>query len=92
MRKRLDYSEKSKDNALMKANRIDIGKAIRFNRKRLSMTQGDIRQAGGPMEYVISDIETGKGNPKLETISKIFAVMDMTIFDGMDKYLSSIRY
>lgn len=90
-KKRLDYSQPGHQKPMMRVNSKNIGEAVRYNRKMCNIRQSDLVYASGVQIYVISQIENGKGNPKLETLGKLFAAMNMTILEGMERYIDFVR-
>ena len=89
-KKRKNYNE-GPGNPIMRVNRKNMGAALKYNRKMKGLGQMDLMYISGVQSYVISSIERGKGNPQMETLSKLFSAMDMTMFDGIETYLDFIR-
>ena len=55
----------------MKIEAVKLGKNLRLIRKGKGMSQGDIVRALGMGRGFVSNIENGKGNPTLTTITKL---------------------
>ena len=55
----------------MKIEAVKLGKNLRRIRKGKGMSQGDIVRALGMGRGFVSNIENGKGNPTLTTITKL---------------------
>ncbi|MBE5692950.1 MAG: XRE family transcriptional regulator [Bacteroides sp.] len=52
---------------------------MKLRRETLSLSQQDLAEMAGVSLATIKDIERGKGNPSLATVSKILAVLGMEI-------------
>ena len=52
---------------------------IKSRRKTLAISQQDLAEMAGVGLATIKDIERGKGNPSMETVSKIMEVLGMEI-------------
>ena len=52
---------------------------IKSRRKTLAISQQDLAEMAGVGLATIKDIERGKGNPSLGTVSKIMEVLGMEI-------------
>lgn len=57
---------------------IRLGKAIKRIRGQKKMSQGDICRALGFDRAYMSNIEAGKGNPTLATITKLAKALGVT--------------
>lgn len=57
----------------------ELGQAIRNRRKLARITQADLADLSGLSVHTLSDLETGKGNPTLEVISKLCSVVGLEI-------------
>lgn len=57
----------------------EIGKSIRFRREFLSLTQEDLAEMSGMTTKTIHLTESGTGNPSLETLEKLCAVVGMEL-------------
>ena len=58
---------------------MDLAEVIKERRKTLAITQPDLAEMAGIGLATIKDIERGKGNPSIGTVSKIMAVLGMEI-------------
>jgi transcriptional regulator with XRE-family HTH domain len=58
---------------------VDIGKALKFRREFLSLRQEDLAEMSGVAVKTIHVIESGTGNPSLETITKLADVLGMEL-------------
>ncbi|MBN1969141.1 MAG: helix-turn-helix transcriptional regulator [Candidatus Delongbacteria bacterium] len=56
-----------------------IGKLIRERRKILGINQKDLSEISGVTQHSISNIETGIGNPTLETLTKLCHVLGLKL-------------
>lgn len=57
----------------------EIGKMIRFRREFLNLRQEDLSEMSGVTSRTIHLIESGTGNPSLETLEKLAQVLGMEI-------------
>ena len=57
----------------------DIYKKIKERRSLLGITQQDLADISGVGLRTIKEIETGRGNPAVNTLSKILAVLGMEL-------------
>ena len=57
----------------------DIYKKIKERRSLLGITQKDLADISGVGLRTIKEIETGRGNPAVNTLSKILAVLGMEL-------------
>ena len=57
----------------------DIGKALKFRREFLSLRQEDLAEMSGVAVKTIHVVESGTGNPSLETITKLADVLGMEL-------------
>ena len=57
----------------------DIGLAIKDRRRFLKVDQRTLAELSGVAVHTISDIESGKGNPTVESLTRIGAVLGMTL-------------
>ena len=62
----------------MKIEAVKLGKNLRRIRKGKGMSQGDIVRALGMGRGFVSNIENGKGNPTLTTITKLAKVLGVS--------------
>ena len=58
---------------------MDLSEVIKNRRKALAISQQDLAEMAGIGLATIKDIERGKGNPSMGTISKIMEVLGMEI-------------
>jgi len=56
-----------------------ISKIIRERRRELGVSQADLARLSGLSLHGLSDIETGKGNPTLQTLLKLLNVLGLRI-------------
>jgi predicted transcriptional regulator len=60
-------------------NLKEIGLILKQRRKELALDQRNLARLSGVSVHSLSDIEVGKGNPTLESLSKIMKVMGFEI-------------
>ena len=60
-------------------NLKEIGLLLKQRRKELDLDQKNLARLSGVSVHSLSDIEAGKGNPTLESLSKITDVMGFEI-------------
>ena len=60
-------------------NPEELGQVIRNRRKLAKVTQTDLADLSGLSVHTLSDLESGKGNPTLEVLSKLCFVMGLEI-------------
>lgn len=58
---------------------MDLVKVIKSRRKTLEISQHDLAEMAGIGLATIKNIERGKGNPSIGTVSKIMEVLGMEI-------------
>ncbi|WP_199327735.1 helix-turn-helix domain-containing protein [Dysgonomonas sp. HGC4] len=58
---------------------MDIYKKIKDRRILLGITQQDLADISGVALRTIKQVETGKGNPAVNTLNKIAGVLGMTL-------------
>ncbi len=58
---------------------MDLDKIIKNRRKTLAISQQDLAEMAGIGLATLKDIERGKGNPSMATVSKIMEVLGMEI-------------
>lgn len=68
----------------MKSESAKLGKNLKRIRTEKGITQGDIVRALGISRSFVSNIENGKTNPTLSTISKIASALGVTIGKLLD--------
>ena len=56
-----------------------LSEVIKNRRKMLAISQQDLAEMAGIGLATIKDIERGKGNPSMATVSKIMEVLGMEI-------------
>ncbi|TMI63739.1 MAG: helix-turn-helix transcriptional regulator [Bacteroidetes bacterium] len=57
----------------------EIGNAIKFRREFLNLRQEDLAELSGLTIKTIHLIETGTGNPSVETLEKLARVLGMEL-------------
>lgn len=57
----------------------ELGNLLRQRRKLAKITQRDLAELSGLAVHTLSDLESGKGNPTLEVLSKLCAVLGLEI-------------
>jgi transcriptional regulator with XRE-family HTH domain len=62
----------------MKSESAKLGKNLKRIRTEKSITQGDIVRALGISRSFVSNIENGKTNPTLSTISKLASALGVS--------------
>lgn len=63
----------------MNTESAHISKIIRERRRELGVSQADLARLSGLSLHGLSDIETGKGNPTLQTLLKLLNVLGLQI-------------
>ena len=58
---------------------MSLSEVIKNRRKTLAISQQDLAEMAGIGLATIKDIERGKGNPSMATVSKIMDVLGMEI-------------
>ena len=58
---------------------MSLSEVIKNRRKTLAISQQDLAEMAGIGLATIKDIERGKGNPSMATVSKITEVLGMEI-------------
>ena len=58
---------------------MDLQDTIKERRKTLGLSQNDLAEMAGLSLATIKDIERGKGNPSMATVSKIMDVLGLEI-------------
>ena len=58
---------------------MSLSEVIKNRRKMLAISQQDLAEMAGIGLATIKDIERGKGNPSMATVSKILEVLGMEI-------------
>ena len=57
----------------------EMGKALKFRREFLNLRQEDLAEMSGITSRTIHLIETGTGNPSVETLAKLATVLGMEL-------------
>jgi HTH-type transcriptional regulator/antitoxin HipB len=57
----------------------DLGRIVRFHRKRSGLTQAELARMAGVGKTVVFQIEKGKTTVRLDTASKILAVLNVRL-------------
>ena len=57
----------------------EVGKALKFRREFLNLRQEDLAEMSGITTRTIHNIETGAGNPSLESLEKLSTVLGMEL-------------
>jgi transcriptional regulator with XRE-family HTH domain len=57
----------------------ELGKSIKFRREFLNLRQEDLAEMSGVAIKTIHLIESGSGNPSVETLRKIATVLGMEL-------------
>lgn len=58
---------------------IDLGKIIRFHRKKSHLTQQELATLAGVGKTVVFDIEKGKRSIQMDTLMKILNVLNIRL-------------
>lgn len=66
-------------------NKEEIGHIIQNRRDELSIKQEDLAEMTGITSKTIYLIESGKGNPSINTLTKILAILGLEISIGIKK-------
>jgi y4mF family transcriptional regulator len=56
-----------------------IGSSIRFHRKKAGLTQAELARTAGVGKASVFDVEKGKETVQLDTLLKIFSVLNMEL-------------
>lgn len=56
-----------------------LSDTIKNRRSQLRITQFDLAEMAGVSLATVKDIERGKGNPSIQTVEKILAVLGMEV-------------
>ena len=57
----------------------EISKIIKERRRDLGLDQKSLARIAGISVHALSDLETGKGNPTLTTVSQVLNALGMTL-------------
>lgn len=60
-------------------DKFEIGKIINERRKFLKITQKELSEISGLGLRSLIDIESGKGNPTIDQLQKVFSSLGLTI-------------
>lgn len=60
-------------------NLEEMGKALKFRREFLHLRQEDLAEMSGITSRTIHLIESGTGNPSMETLGKLVTVLGMEL-------------
>jgi DNA-binding XRE family transcriptional regulator len=63
----------------------EIGKTIKFRREFLNLRQEDLAEISGVTSRTIHLIETGTGNPSVETLNKLATVLGLELIIQVKK-------
>lgn len=66
---------------------MDFGKIIKERRNLLGLTQQDLADYSGLSLRIIKSIETGKGNPSLNTLHKLVDILGLEIILQVKKVI-----
>ena len=58
---------------------MTLSNTIKERRWQLNISQVDLAEMAGVSLATVKDIERGKGNPSLQTVEKILAVLGMEV-------------
>ncbi|MFT5240327.1 MAG: transcriptional regulator with XRE-family HTH domain [Kiritimatiellia bacterium] len=71
-------------------NIIALGKVVKDRRRLLDVKQADLARISKISVHALSDIESGKGNPTLETLQQVLEALGLALHveikkaDGID--------
>jgi len=57
----------------------DLGKIIRFHRKKSGLTQLQLADMAGVGKTVVFDLEKGKESVRMNTLAKVMAVLNISM-------------
>jgi len=60
-------------------NLVEIGKSVTRRRRELKLRQDDLAEMSGVTVRTIYNIEEGKGNPSLNTLSRLCDILGLEI-------------
>ncbi|MBL1292575.1 MAG: helix-turn-helix transcriptional regulator [Thiotrichales bacterium] len=60
-------------------NNNDLGEAIRRARKKLDLRQVDLARKASVRQALVSDLENGETQAKLDTIIKVLAALELDL-------------
>jgi DNA-binding XRE family transcriptional regulator len=64
-------------------NKLELGKTIQNRREYLSLKQEDVAEMTGITSKTIYLIESGKGNPSIDTLTKLIEVLGLEMHIGI---------
>ena len=71
-------------------NSSELGKIIRFHRKKANLTQGALASMAGVAKTTVYEIESARLSPTLETLMKICFVLNLA-FDFESPLMAEYR-
>lgn len=75
-----ELSQRARDHfSQIRDERFTLGIVLRDRRKELGLSQSDVASLSGVQQAEISRIESSRANPTWETVSKLLAVLGMTM-------------
>lgn len=60
-------------------NTAEIGKVLKIRRDFLGLRQEDLAEMSGVTSRTIHQVETGTGNPSIQTLEKLATVLGMEL-------------
>jgi y4mF family transcriptional regulator len=57
----------------------EIGRLLRRRRKTLGLAQADLAAQAGVSVHTLSDLESGKGNPSLDVLERLFDYLGLRV-------------
>jgi transcriptional regulator with XRE-family HTH domain len=66
-------------------NKVEIGRIMQKRREKLCLKQEDVAEMTGITSKTIYLIETGKGNPSIDTLTKLTEVLGLEIVVDIKK-------
>jgi DNA-binding XRE family transcriptional regulator len=64
-------------------NKLELGKTVQNRREYLSLKQEDVAEMTGITSKTIYLIESGKGNPSIDTLTKLIEVLGLEMHIGI---------
>lgn len=75
-----ELSQRARDHfSKIRHERFSLGNVLRDRRRELGLSQRDVASMSGVQQAEISRIESSRANPTWETVSKLLAVLGMTL-------------
>ncbi len=62
------------------ATPAELGAALRARRKAFGLTQGELADAAGTSLRLVSELERGKANARLESVLKLAAELGLELY------------